>query len=253
MPNWTWASATTKGTSHIRTGTRGQDAYRCYVPADTPEFLICVVSDGAGSADFGGEGASLVCRTISLAAQDHLRTRRELPTDEEVRAWVDRVRDRISYAARQRSKTPRDFAATMICVLSDGQRTLVAQVGDGCAVLKDVGAAEWRIPLWPDHGEYASTTTFVTDDPEANCRIARENSEIAAIATLTDGLERLALDFSSQRASEGFFDGMAKPVAASTAHGKDAPLSAMLKAYLEGDAVCSRTDDDKTLIVAVRR
>lgn len=253
MPHWTWASATTKGTSHIRTGTRRQDAYRCYVPADTPEFLICVVSDGAGSAEYGGEGASLVCRTIGLATRDHLRARRELPTDEEVRAWVDRVRDRISYAARQRAKAPRDFAATMICVLSDGRKTLIAQVGDGCAVLKDLDASEWRIPLWPDHGEYASTTTFVTDDPEARCRIVREDSEIAAIAALTDGLERLALDFAHQKPSGGFFDGMARPVASSTAQGKDAPLSAMLKQYLEGEAVCARTDDDKTLVIAARR
>jgi hypothetical protein len=141
----------------------------------------------------------------------------------------------------------------MICVLSDGRRTLIAQVGDGCAVVKDAGVCEWRIPLWPDHGEYASTTTFVTDDPEAKCRIARDESELVAIAALTDGLERLALDFSSQRPSGGFFDGMAKPVAASTAQGKDAPLSVMLKQYLEGQAVCARTDDDKTLVVAARR
>jgi hypothetical protein len=251
--HWTWASATTKGTSHIRTGTRRQDAFRCYVPADSPEFLICVVSDGAGSADYGGQGASLVCRTISLAAQKHLRTWRDLPTDEEVGAWVDRVRDRISYAARQRGKTPRDFAATMISVLSDGRRTLIAQVGDGCAALKAAGTAEWRIPLWPDHGEYASTTTFVTDDPEAKCRIVREDAEIFAFAALTDGLERLALDFSCERPSGGFFDGMAKPVSASSALGKDAPLSSMLKQYLEGEAVCSRTDDDKTLVIAARR
>ena len=170
-----------------------------------------------------------MCRTMSLAAREHLRVQGELPTDEDVRAWIDAIRDRIYHAASQRRKTPRDFAATMILIMTDGRRTLIAQVGDGCAVLKEAGAAEWRIPLWPDHGEYASTTAFVTDDPEPKCRIVRDDAEISVFAALTDGLERLALDFSSQTPSGGFFDGVARPVCASAAHGKDVPLSLMLK------------------------
>lgn len=250
---WTWASASTIGTSHIRTGTRRQDAYRCLVPAESPEFLVCVVSDGAGSATFGGEGASLVCRTLSQVAREHLRVTRMLPNDDEVRVWVDQVRDRIFLAAELRTCTPRDFAATMILVLSDGHQTLVAQIGDGCAVVRDTVTSDWRIPLWPDHGEYASTTTFITDEPEAKCRIFREQVDVSAIAALTDGLERIAIDFAGQKPFSGFFDGISKPVFISGAVGKDAPLSMQLEKYLDGDAICSRTDDDKTLVVAVRK
>jgi hypothetical protein len=177
----------------------------------------------------------------------------DLPVDDEVRMWVDQIRDRIAVAASQRDKTPRDFAATMIAVLSDGSKTLIAQVGDGCAVVKDVAGEEWRVLLWPDHGEYASTTTFVTDDPEAKCRIVREDGAVSALAVLTDGLERLALDFSTQKAFGGFFDAVSNPVLTSAAIGKDGPLSDMLKQFLESEAVCARTDDDKTLVVAARR
>jgi Protein phosphatase 2C len=248
--SWTWAAATTRGTSHIRSGTRRQDAYRCFVSAGEPEFLVCVVSDGAGSAAYGGEGASLVCRAISLAAQEHLRTHGVLPGPVEVDLWLDALRARIALAASRRSSTPRDFAATMIAVLSTGSETFIAHVGDGCAALKDADSAEWHIPLWPDNGEYASTTSFVTDDPPAPCRTLHETARISAVAVLTDGLERIAIDFAARQPFHGFFDGMARPVFASTRKGRDRPLSTSLKHYLDGDAVCARTDDDKTLVLA---
>lgn len=253
VATWTWASASSIGTAHIRSGTRKQDAFRCYVPAAAPDFLICVVADGAGSAECGGEGASLTCRTISLAAQEYLQTHRQFPTDEDVFAWIDLLRDQISYAANKRGKKPRDFAATLICVVTDGRRTLVAQVGDGCAALSDASDGKWRVPLWPDHGEYASTTNFVTDEPEAKCRVHREASDLTAIAVLTDGLERMALELTSKVPFAGFFDGVVRPVKASSATGKNVALSAMLRSYLDSEKVCERTDDDKTLVVAAMK
>jgi hypothetical protein len=253
MAGWSWIAASSRGTSHIKTGTRRQDAYRCYSPEKASRFLISVVSDGAGSADFGGEGASLVCRVFSLAAQHHLLDFDSVPDEESVLMWIDQTRDRISFAAHKRGKIPRDFAATLIAVISDGTDTLIAQVGDGCAVLRERASQEWTIPLWPDHGEYASTTSFVTDDPAAKCRIHRSRCEIAGFAMMTDGLERLALDFQAKRPFPGFLDAMAKPIFSAPRDGKDSTLSTLLKNYLEGEAICSRTDDDKTLVVAARK
>lgn len=250
---WTWASATVRGTSHVRAGTRRQDAYRCFVPTNASSFLVCVVSDGAGSASHGGEGASLVCRTMSMTIQGHLAATGSLPGDECFSDWLDVARDRISSVAARRALTSRDFAATMIAVVSDGHRTLVAQVGDGCAVLQELVSKAWRIPLWPDHGEYASTTTFVTDQPDAKCRIWREQLDITSVAAFSDGLERLVIDFTSKEPHAGFFDAMTGPVLASAATGRDLPLSTLLKRYLESDAICARTDDDKTLVIATRK
>ncbi len=243
-------ASSTRGSSHIRLGTRKQDAFRCFVPQNSPNYLICVVSDGAGSAELGGEGASLVCRTISLLMQQHLKDESVLPSDELILSWVDQTRDRIAYAASQRSKTVRDFAATMICLVSNGSDTLVAQVGDGCAAFKEVDSTGWKVPLWPDHGEYASTTNFITDDPEAKIRITRSSIQLSAIAVLTDGLERLSLDFSSLKPHDGFFNGIAKPLLTSNSVGKDRTLSKILDDYLQSETICSRTDDDKTLVVA---
>lgn len=253
MAPWTWASASVKGTSHERLGTRKQDAYRCFVPEENGGFLVCVVSDGAGSAQFGGEGASLVCRETAVSASSHLKLAQGLPTDEQVKGWLDRIRDRIYFAATTRAASPRDFAATMVAVFTDGFRTMVVQVGDGCAAVKDADANEWFVPVWPDHGEYASTTRFVTDDPEPKCRIHREQRLIGAVAVMSDGLERLALNLGGQQPFGGFFNGMIVPVIASSVEGRDTRLCLKLADYLKSETVCARTDDDKTLVLAVRR
>jgi hypothetical protein len=252
MGSWAWISATTTGTSHTKAGIRRQDAYRCYCPNNAAGYLVCVVSDGAGSASYGGEGAALVCRTFSTAAQAHLSENGTSPDDEVILGWLDQIRDRITFAALSRGKTPRDFAATMIAVLSNGHETLIVQVGDGCLALRFPDCADWEVPIWPDHGEYASTTSFVTDDPQVKCRIHRELRQVAAMAAMTDGLERLALDFKEQKPFSAFFEGISKPVLAAASPGKMYPLSSMLKEYLDGEAICSRTDDDKTLVVAAR-
>jgi hypothetical protein len=108
----------------------------------------------------------------------------------------------------------RDFATTLVVVISDGEQTLVAHVGDGAVVLQDAASA---------------------------------------LVAFTDGLERLALDFAGQRAHAGFFNGIVSPVAASTARGRDSALCAALARYLDGPAVNARTDDDKTVVVAIHR
>ena len=57
MAAWTWAAARCRGTSHIQTGTRCQDAISSTATSDG--VLISVLSDGAGSAELGGQGASI--------------------------------------------------------------------------------------------------------------------------------------------------------------------------------------------------
>jgi hypothetical protein len=275
MAAWKWAAATTIGTSHIRLGTRRQDAYRCYSPSNSPDWMICVVSDGAGTAQRGGEGASLTCRTIALCAQAHLAFQKQhhttldtdtanvpstraarglasLPTDEQVMQWIDCARDRIAGAAARKGLTPRDFACTLICVLTDGDQTLVVHVGDGFAAFKEVGASSWSLATWPDHGEYASTTYFVTDDPQAKAQVVRSSAPVSMFAVSTDGMERLALNIAQKSPHPGFFEALAGPVLASPTAGKDQELSAALKAMLDSPRVCERTDDDKTLVVVAR-
>lgn len=251
---WTWAAAASRGVSHERNGLPLQDALSCFsrrVAED--DFLVATVSDGAGSASHGGKGAVLVCRSIALAAREYLSTDSLLPSDETVERWLDDVRDRIYYASKQRGLTPRDFAATLVSAISSGDSTLIIHVGDGCAVVREAQSSRWTAPTWPDQGEYASTTSFVTDEGPLRLRVSRCEAPIDAIALFSDGIERLALDFLGKQPFTPFFARVVEPVFESSCTGRDRTLSEQLRRYLSSPAVNERTDDDKSLILAVRK
>lgn len=216
-------------------------------------MFFAVVSDGAGSASHGGQGASLTCRVLAIHARAHFRKTTNLPSDEDIVAWVDAAKDNIWVAATQRGLQLRNFAATLVCVISNGNDTVIAHVGDGCAVMKILGNDNWIAASWPNHGEYASTTFFVTDDKELKLRITRLAVEVVACAVFTDGIERLALDFRNNIPFEPFFNAVMNPVIASERRGHDVRLSEKLRDFLNSDSVNARTDDDKSLILAVKK
>ncbi len=251
MKGWTWAAASCKGTSHAQDSSRRQDAIACCTASHCAHF-IAVLCDGAGSASMGGEGASLVARVISVQARKHFAANTTGPDDETLLTWIDEAREAIYYAANKRQLAPRDFASTLICVLSNGRDTTVAHIGDGCAVAKEAESGEWHALTWPAHGEYASTTYFVTDD-QPRIAIQRRSTAISALVAFTDGLERLALDFAAIKPHVPFFEGVLGPVLQSSVMGRDAKLSHQLARYLDSPAVNARTDDDKTLLVAAYR
>ena len=250
---WTWAAASCRGTSHVQAGTRCQDAHSVSIAHGDAQQLVAVLCDGAGSAQLGGQGAALTTRCMSQQALAYFRIHCHHPSDEDVLAWVENTRNKISELASSRRLTPRDFATTLILVLSNATETLVIHVGDGSVVLRDAVTQRWQALSWPAHGEYASSTNFITDAPDAVVRIERCDGPTSSIVAFTDGLERLALNFAEKIAHAPFFSGIVAPLDASLASGRDPSLSAQLAAYLDGKAVNDRTDDDKTLMIAVLR
>ena len=238
----------------MRNGTRLQDACAAFVTGEgSRAHFVGIVCDGAGSARYGGEGAALICRTFSVAARLHFKASSSAPCREQVEEWVDRSRDLIGAVAGRRSLAPREFAATLVLVISSGLTSLVAHVGDGCAVLKDDNLGRWVAPSWPYHGEYASTTAFLTDDEGARLEFVAYEHPVSSIAVFSDGIERLALDFVLKQPHGLFFEGVFRPFQVQSTTGRDRALSEQLKNYLDSHAISSRTDDDKTLILAVRR
>lgn len=252
MSFWTWACASQIGTSHLRTGQRLQDVFSCFsVEAGNERFFVGIVSDGAGSASHGGEGAALVCRTLGSAIRRHFATVGSLPTESLFNDWLDDARDRIYRAAHIRGKDARDFAATLVCAISSGSQSIFAHVGDGCAVVRSCGTGEWAAPTWPEQGEYASMTSFVTEQPAARLRVTLHEQPVDAVCVFSDGIERMVLDVQNRKPFDRFFNVVWQPVASnSLREGKDAALSRQLADYLGSEQVTSRTDDDKTLVIA---
>jgi serine/threonine protein phosphatase PrpC len=242
---WKWVSASVIGTSHIQNGDRLQDAYA--VRELSNDYIFAVVSDGAGSAKFGAFGAWLTCRFLSVRFREWVHENPELPTDHDLLNWIDELRDRISAIAARRSTVPRQFAATLAAIVVAPDEAVTLHIGDSAIVgRKD---REWEVLCWPENGEYASSTYFVTDAPEPRLNITRHPSEYSAFALFSDGVGDLAMSHLEHAAHARFFDPMIRPIDVASGKGRLVELSVKLATYLAGPSVCERTDDDKTLIL----
>jgi hypothetical protein len=242
---WRWASASVIGTSHIQNGGRLQDAYA--VSELGNGCIFAVVSDGAGSAKFGAFGAWLTCRFLSVRFREWVHENPELPTDEDLSDWIDELRNRISAIAARRGTVPRQFAATLAAMVVAPDEAVTLHIGDSAIVGRKGG--KWEVLCWPENGEYASSTYFVTDEPEPRLNIIRHPREHGAFALFSDGVGDLALSHLERVAHTRFFDPMLRPVDVASGEGRLVELSAKLATYLASPSVGERTDDDKTLIL----
>ncbi|KQN01454.1 PP2C family serine/threonine-protein phosphatase [Sphingomonas sp. Leaf25] len=250
MPDWTWAAASRRGTAHVTTGDGLQDAYRVLTVAG---FIIAIACDGAGSTRYGRLGAVIATRVLSRRAAKWVGRHRRLPSPVMMEMWVAEVRLAIFVHADRRGCAMGAFAATLVLAISNGISTLTAHVGDGAVVAQCAGFNEIIALSWPESGQYASTTFFLTDDA-VRLRIGIVTDiAVDRVAVLTDGLERLALDFAGKAAHAPFFRSIFGPVASSICVGRNQRLSAQLADFLSSDSVNARTDDDKTLVVAALR
>lgn len=250
MVRWRWALASQIGTSHIRLGTRKQDALKTFTlqGKDGRQILCAMVCDGAGSAQYGGEGASLTCRIISQAIRQHFSDTDMMPNTVEIWSWIDAVRDRMAQAAENREAIRKNFACTLVLLITREDEQMIVHIGDGAVVGRDQ-AGEWKALTWPENGEYASSTYFITDDPEPRVRFIEGNELYTAYALFSDGIEDMALDQKAMTAHTPFFTSMIRHLDGAGGEGKDHGLSAALATFLDSDRVCERTDDDKSLIL----
>jgi hypothetical protein len=110
-----------------------------------------------------------------------------------------------------------------------------------------------ELVFWPEAGEYANMTRFITDpDALEHVRSVVTDAAPDEIAVFTDGIQRLALDFRAVAVHAPFFAPM-MAVLRQQPPDECALLEAQLAAFLDSPKVNSRTDDDKTLVLASRR
>lgn len=249
--SWRVVSASEIGTSHVISGSSCEDS--CWAQVHTTaagESLLSIfVSDGAGSAARGGEGAELAIQ----AAADFITRKLQLAefrlSDELAVECVLCVRERIYAGAESQALSARDFACTFLGVISTTFGTLVMQIGDG-GVAVDVGNG-LEVPIVPMSGEYANMTHFVTDEDAVNVLATKlYDAPTSRVAAFSDGIQRLALDMATNTAHEPFFAPFFKVLASATPDQEDQLQGALVR-FLGSPAVNERTDDDKTLALAV--
>jgi hypothetical protein len=248
---WRFAAAQATGSSHEKLSLPCQDRMTCLV-LEGEDSLIAVVADGAGTAGRGHEGAEVAVWTVSSIAQLGVRAGRK-DYAEVLREGATLAHQRLIETATERGCTMRDLACTLLAVIVAPVGGAALQIGDGAIVI-GAEALSWRTVFWPQKGEYANTTFFLTDEKSVSrAQTANLPGETLDVAMFTDGLEPLALQFSAQKAHEPFFRTAFAPLHACVTPGESKALSQSLAQMLTSPGARARTDDDTTLVLATRR
>ena len=256
-PNrWRTAFASSTGTSHDKTGAPCQDACGCRVviAPDGTEVLLATVSDGAGTAP-KSEVGSAIAVAFFLDKLCAICTDHPVATIDAVvvAEWFQALRAAIRRQADADAQPINHYACTFLGAIVGEKSSAYIQLGDGAIVVKAKAgtgqAYEWI--FWPQHGEYANSTYFVTQDGVEPLLQVKTGVPVDEIALFTDGIERLVLDMTQKTVHGPAF----KPVfdwLATTAPDPSGQPSSALKAYLDSDHINRRTDDDKSLVMATR-
>jgi hypothetical protein len=245
---WRTVGASVMGSSHVATQTRCQD-YGAHAVVDTADgaALVVAVADGAGSAISSYHGAKTAVEAAIIFLQDELRAGREVEAGRIARCF-EKARERVLEVAAEYDHRPRDYASTLLVAVATARSTVAAQIGDGAIVVDD---GNLRVLTWPQQGEYANVTHFLVQNDALEHLTVALTGPARRIALFSDGLQNLALQYETKTPYEPFFDPFFAYL--ETSPKPDAQIQEELRAYLESDKVNSRTDDDKSLILAVRR
>jgi len=247
--NWQVVHARAIGTSHINSGMPCQDAAGWRrLPSG---FLAIALADGAGSAPQAETGAKLAV-AMSLAALENIPANGNTFSADtwagHIRTAFESARAALEDEALSSGASFRNYATTLICVIAGRDGLVIGQVGDG-AVVARTPLGDLFTLTEPQRGEYANETIFLTM-PDALDRgnFQAIELDLAGLAVMSDGLIRLALKMPDYSPFPPFF----APLWAFAARSESSQAyNQKLVDFLKSDRVCNRTDDDKSLVIAV--
>lgn len=250
VANATWkvVHAKAAGVSHLENGAPCQDAVDWRrLPSG---FLAAALADGAGSAALAEIGANLAVYAALRALQNAPANRHPAGME----AWSEAIweaflaaRQAIQMEAEAAAMPLSAYATTLICLVAGRDGLVMGQVGDGAVVGRAQDGALYTLAR-PQRGEYANETLFLTmpDALEGGVFQALE-LDLSALAMMSDGLIRLALQMPDYTPYPPFFDPLWQFALRSPSAAEANPH---LEAFLTSPRVCARTEDDKSLLVA---
>ncbi len=251
---WTIAGVSAIGSAHIAAGKPCEDFHILSPSHVDDDWQIACIADGAGSVPYGKDGAVRVCEHfvtyISRCRSEGMDL--EGLSKESAEEWLETYRRDLQQWAEQSQTRVHEYACTFLAVVIGEGSAVFIQIGDGAIVVRGSEARQYNVIFWPVQGEYANQTTFVTSETAIEClqHMRVSQPDIDAVALFTDGLQRLCLDYLKKAAHAPFFEKMFRRL-------KDFPsgeveqFSDELQSFLLSDTVMQRTDDDKTIVLAI--
>lgn len=245
MARWAVTGAKQTGTSHLR---RGEGCADAFVVEQGDGFLVFVAADGAGSARYGAEGSAFTARAAAKLAVSALGKQFDDPLELIRAVFRDTLDDLLDMVAAKEEKhlRPSDFHTTLLLAVLTDDFLAVGNIGDGWAVVRD-REGQVRAVAAPARSEYSNETFFLTSAgfvEEAVYEVLPA-ADLDAVALLTDGSAWFAVDLDSRSPRGAVFEELFDLAAKSD-------VEEHLARFLTSGQVVRKTDDDTTLVLAVR-
>lgn len=250
---WKTIGQSVIGSSHIQSGKICEDAnlYQIVNLPNGDEALVCFISDGAGSAKFGGVAASAAVSSAVSQCAELLSAGEEI-SEHFLTAMSERIYDELLAMAVVAQVPKNEYSCTLLGCVILSEKAAFLQIGDG-AIVREDGSGHFTLLWWPHNGEYQNSTAFLIDDPNLphlNTKVV--DDIVIEVALFSDGLQQLALNQVSMSVHQPFFNNVFPSLRKAQQEDHLSILNSMLLDYLSGEVINSRTDDDKTLVLATR-
>jgi len=216
--DWIYAYASIIGSGHLINNTNCQDYCEVH---DFDNYIIAVVSDGAGSCEHSEKGSRLVASVsvphfYNAVKENGWNENKELPNEDE---WqhiaiktLRRIReDLYNYSIAQQLEF-KSLSCTVIVVIAFKHGLLVTHIGDGRAGYCNVNLL-WKSMIKPFHGELANQTVFITSDiwyeevvdTYIESNVVKE--DVRAFCLLSDGCEKASFECNLyDKEKQAYFD-----------------------------------------------
>jgi hypothetical protein len=247
---WEYTGVSVIGSGHQKSDTPCQDACRT---EQIGNFFVSAISDGAGTAKY----SDIAAKILTDQAIEHIRLwnlpdKNEKIWKEHLHELMDNLRKALYEKADEIKCPPKELAATLLLVIVSPSVVAGLQIGDGAIIYAHQNESELHLLIHPEKNEYLNETTFITSEKyrEKMQTAYLENHNINRVALISDGLQMLALDIkvNPPKPHPGFFNTFFE----SLNQANSTERSEQLTEFLSSPRICSRTDDDKTLVFAAR-
>lgn len=254
MGLWKVIAQKAAGTSHIKKSVPCEDAFAYEIIKDGQghEVFFACVADGAGSAKCGGLAAEYVTEN-AIQKLKRIFEASHAVTEEDIYTIAEELHDELAAIAYENKTELRDFSCTFLGFILFENSGIFFQIGDG-AIVRCTDEDATLVPVyWPQTGEYQNMTNFLVQDKKlGNLWIRTTTDKTSKVAVFTDGLQNMALAHDTQSVHQPFFFNMMRHLESAQTPESIDLFNQKLLLFLEGEQVNSRTDDDKTLILASR-
>ena len=247
---WQVVGATVIGTGHIKRSIPCQDAFQYDIDEESNSVIVAV-ADGIGSAAKADIGSSFVVEEVIRCVKEQLEVKDSASecVEEVLLSSIKRTKEGLQVLADSENISVEEFGTTLVVALLDCFGISVAHIGDGAVVLQMADKSLYTLSK-PHRGEYENETFSLTSsNAEKFIRISTLKEDVRCVALMTDGLQRLSLSYPTASPHAPFF----LPLFERLEYEIDTKqASSQLERFLLSERVCSKTSDDKTLVLAAR-